>query len=788
MIVIWTTQKDKMILKQGLFKLLKKYKIKHTIMITKVLVTSDQFLVLALGDECRQILADAGIVPKNRTINSLRNKIHEHQGTKYMLSYDPDCEQYLYSQYVDLKWDLKLARRYDETGNLAPKVGTYTEVVNFKAFYTWTLDQNNKTGKRVEVAFDLETMGLDPYAPGKEIVSVNVCAEEGRAYCIYLEDGKLTAIQRMYIEYILNSEWIMTEGANFKYDLLWMRYKWKIKCTNFTLDTHLAGSLIDENVSSSLNNHAKTWTEMGGYDDAFNNLYDKDHMETVPRADLVQYGCGDVDACFRVGRRVRRYFKKHTRLRDFYLKLLHPTSMAFHEIEALGCWVDIEHYSALRVDLVAMMKKARKKALELVPKTLFKKHMDPKKPEFNLSKPAFLKDFLFGTDDQGNKLGLGLKPKLFTLKAKAQTWQYASTAANHLALLRTSKKALPFLDCIEEYGTTSKTLSTYVDGFLKHLRSDGRFHPSFFLFKGTYTGDDEVGTVTGRTSVKAPAMQTITKRGRWAKPLRGAFVAPKGYIILGCDYTEGELKVAADRSEDEEMLDAFSKGISIHAKTAANINNISIDEFNSYKQTDKEKYDYLRYGAKAGNFGLIFGMQAPGFQNYARDTFGVHWSLKEAEAIRNKHFELYSGLLPWHTREIKEAHKNGFVVNPLGRVRHLPMLKSDDWGIRSKEERRAINSPVQSCLNDLLFYTLVMVYKKFGKWIEKKDILPFLTMHDAVYFYVRKKYAVDWAHNITHTMSHLPLKDNFGWEPKVTFNADAEIGTNLATMEPVILN
>ena len=176
MIVIWTTQKDKMILKQGLFKLLKKYKIHHTIMTTTQLVQSDQFLVLALGDTCRAILAEAKVVPKNRTINSLRNKLHEHEDTKYLLSYDPDCEQYSYSQFVDLKWDLKLARRYEETGDLAPKTGHYIEVDDFKAFYTWTLAQSNKTGKRVEVAFDLETMGLDPYAPEKEIVSVHVFA------------------------------------------------------------------------------------------------------------------------------------------------------------------------------------------------------------------------------------------------------------------------------------------------------------------------------------------------------------------------------------------------------------------------------------------------------------------------------------------------------------------------------------------------------------------------------------------------------------------------------------
>ena len=235
------------------------------------------------------------------------------------------------------------------------------------------------------------------------------------------------------------------------------------------------------------------------------------------------------------------------------------------------------------------------------------------------------------------------------------------------------------------------------------------------------------------------------------------------------------------------MLNAYANGISLHAKTAGELNGMTVEEFNALKQTDYDRYTLLRYGAKAGNFGLIFGMQVNGFIVYSRDTFGVNFSLKEATAIRKKFFELYSGLLPWHEKEIAEAHKNGYVQNPMGRIRHLPMLTSDNWGIRSKEERRAINSPVQSCLNDLLFLTLVMFYKKYQKWVDKKDILPFLTIHDQVLFYVRKDLAYDWAVNITHLMSHLPLKQMFKWEPQVDFLADAEIGKTLASMESVTI-
>lgn len=795
MIKVWVTETDKTVLEKGLRQLLKKHKLKAIVKFSKLLLEDKENLVLALGDECKLKLAEKGIIPKGRTINSLRNKIYKHNGTEYLLSYGPDVYQYNYSQYKDLQWDLRLVRRYEKTNSLVPVTGDYSEVMDFEAFYEETLDTFSKTNKKVKVAVDLETMGLDPYAPGKKIVSVHVCKEKGKAYCIYLIGkerkkkyrGQLNKKQKSSLNALLNADHILTEGANFKYDLLWMRVQWKMKCSNFNFDTHLAGSLIDENIGNSLNNHAKNHTTIGGYDDVFNDTYDKNHMEDVPREAIVQYGGGDVDACRRTSDVFRAKLKSDPILRDFYVNLIHPVGQAFHEIEALGCWTDVEHYSKLNLTLRSLIKKSRKEALKKVSKALITKHTTKDK-EFNISKSSFLKDFLFAVDEYNNPLGLGLKPKLWTEKAKDATWKYASTAANHLAMLRTNKKAIPFLNCVEEYALASKMQGTYVEGFMNHLRSDGRFHPAFFLYKGEYTGGESGGTVTGRTSVKAPPVQTLPKRGKWAKHLRGAWIAPRGYVILGSDYTEGELRVAADRSEDEEMLDAFSKGISIHAKTAAELNSMTVDEFNALKKTDFDRYTLLRYGAKAGNFGLIFGMQVNGFITYARDTFGVNYSLKEATAIRKKFFELYSGLLPWHEKEIFEAHKNGFVQNPMGRIRHLPMLGSDNWGIRSKEERRAINSPVQSALNDLLFLTLVMFYKKYQVWVDKKEILPFLTIHDQILFYVRKKHAKEWAYTITHLMSHLPLKKMFHWEPKVTFAADAEIGETLATMQPVEFN
>jgi len=94
----------------------------------------------------------------------------------------------------------------------------------------------------------------------------------------------------------------------------------------------------------------------------------------------------------------------------------------------------------------------------------------------------------------------------------------------------------------------SKTLSTFVDGFLKHLRPDGRWHPSYMLFHGGYADDedDESGTVTGRLSAKEPAFQVTPKKTKWAKRIRECIIAPKGKKIFAIDYSQGDaLKLRA---------------------------------------------------------------------------------------------------------------------------------------------------------------------------------------------------------------------------------------------------
>ena len=197
---------------------------------------------------------------------------------------------------------------------------------------------------------------------------------------------------------------------------------------------------------------------------------------------------------------------------------------------------------------------------------------------------------------------------------------------------------------------------------------------------------------TGRTSARDPAIQTLPKHSKWAKKLRKAYIAPPGHVILNVDFSQGELRICAVLANEPTMIKAYQAGIDLHAMTAAQLSGY---EYNEFMALPEDVRDELRFGGKAGNFGLIYGMQHKGFREYAYTTYGVSMTDEEAYIKREKFFELYSRLLAWHETYKQYAHQYQMVRSPLGRIRHLPLIASKDNDMVSQAERQAIN-----CLSD----------------------------------------------------------------------------------------
>jgi hypothetical protein len=298
-------------------------------------------------------------------------------------------------------------------------------------------------------------------------------------------------------------------------------------------------------------------------------------------------------------------------------------------------------------------------------------------------------------------------------------------------------------------------------------------------------------TIEGSHSFVANGLvvhNTIPKHTFWAKKLRRGYIAPPGFVIVNWDYSQGELRIAACLANELNMIQLYKEGIDLHMITGGRLNGYSKEDMLEMKEAmfagDKEAeklYKMLRQGGKAGNFGLIYGMSAEGYMNYARDTYGVHITLQEATAQRDAFFAAYPALSAWHTNYKQMAHKFSAVRSPLGRIRHLPHIKSKDNYIRSTAERQAINAPVQCTLSDCTQLAMAIVKEKYGN---PDGLRPFMMCHDANSAYVRESELDIWVPRVATVMENLPL-ENFGWKPQILLEVEAEIGPNLAELQEI---
>ncbi len=739
--------------------------------------------ILAMGSGPLELLQKEGLIPKNRKIMKSRGIVTKYKQGAYMCTFDPSIINVDISKDPMLRWDIRLIERYHRTGSLDPIIGEYEWVDDFSATIQYIKDEFADTGKPVKTALDLETMGLVPFIPDKKIVTVAFTVQEGQAEVCYMYDKPKEQRQRIIkqIKWLLTSPMVSIIGANLKYDLIWLRVKYAAICTNFKMDTLLVGTLLNENRANSLKDHACEYAvDLGGYEHEFESKFDKSEMEKVPKDEpsFLTYAGGDTAACLQVSNIMRKELKNNKSLQHFYVKILHPAARAFEEIEYHGICVDKDRFAEVRQIVKDDVNECYAKLVASLPRRLRLKHAHRQEDkEYGLLQPAVLKDFLF------TPAGLNLKPLMKTKKTDEP-----QITKDHLFMFLDNPEAAAFIKTYKQFVSSDKTITTFIDGFLKHLRPDGRFHPTYALFNGDLFGQgnekDEAGTDSGRLSTRAPAIHVNPKHTRWAKLLRSCYTCPPGHVIFQIDFKEGELRIAACRADDTTMIEAYKKGHSLHALTGSKLSQMSIADFMQKKKNDPDFYAVQRQKSKAINFGFIFGLQAKGFKDYARNSFDLEVTKKEAEDFRNLFFSTYSDLESWHSRETNTAHRDKQVVSPLGRVRRLPLISSPNWKIRSKQERRAINAPVQGTLSDLCAWGITFIRARFTMqevWIAGMT-------HDSCYGYIPEDYAVERLREIKQIMENLPVEKEFGWTPQIDFPVDAEMSfTNLADLEGIEL-
>lgn len=292
---------------------------------------------------------------------------------------------------------------------------------------------------------------------------------------------------------------------------------------------------------------------------------------------------------------------------------------------------------------------------------------------FNLNSPQQLGSVLFDT--------LGLPAK----KKTARGYSTDAETLNELAELH------PVVDRILLYRQVAKLKSTYIDGLLRLTGRDGRIHTWF----------DQTIAATGRISSSEPNLQNIPVRTPMGREIRRAFIAPAGSVLVDADYSQIELRLLAHLSGDEAMCEAFTLGQDIHARTAAEVYGVPLDEVTPQ----------MRSSAKAVNFGIVYGISDFGLAS------NLHISRKEAAEFISRYFARYPAIHRFMDACVSQGKAEGYSVTMYGRRRPLPELSSPNYNRRQFGERAAMNTPVQGAAADIIKIAMNAVHdelKAFG--------------------------------------------------------------------------
>lgn len=673
--------------------------------------------------------------------------------------------------------------------------------------YEWRSDISDllrraASGERLDLAVDIEGVGLRYYDPAGVLLCVQLCDRPGHAIALPVDYNpvkhrapvkpNVRAHIVSQLKRLLEHKNVYCFGQNFKFDYLWLKHKLGIIVRNWTDDTICLMHGVDENMlDKSLDEITRQYVpEMSGYADEFNRdpvHLKKTRMDLVPPAKMLLYGCGDVDATYRAKLALETELKTDVKNYRCYQTVVMPALRAFAKIEDHGFIIDKPALKRFEKMLRNHQQKEYRELRAMVPKSITRDFLEThdeyvrqprgsteprvlKKPA-SLTRPNFLRAMLFTHED-----GIQLTPSVFTkstAKLKDKSARVPSTSGkNHLAYFEHEH---PFITRIMEYIKNEKLLGTYVGtedvedgegvkGFYKYL-FDNRIRPTYLLHRA----------VTGRTTSADPNGQNFPKRGKLAKQYRQIFVAPPGHVLLEVDFSQLELRIAAIMANDPTMLRLYREGADIHAATAAAVMGISFAEFN---ELPKEVRDKKRFQAKAVNFGFLYGMGWRKFMNYARTDYGITFTEEEAQNIRKTFFRLYRNLGTWHTTVREYAQQNGMVRSFDGRVRHLPSVFSPDEMIRSSAERQAINSPVQGFGSDLGLMALTLLVDN----VDFNLVRPIGFIHDAIVCIAPEEHAVEAARLVKYWMEHIPLEKMFKFKSPIPIVAEASVGKNLAYM------
>ncbi|TAL62074.1 MAG: hypothetical protein EPN88_13735 [Bacteroidetes bacterium] len=594
------------------------------------------------------------------------------------------------------------------------------------------------------ISFDIESCNADIYDKSNRILSISFSCIEGESKVVIIRDNNIELLSK--VKNILENVATTKVVAARPFDESIVKEKLGIEVKGNIIDVLTMAHVIDENYTINLENVANKYTSLKNIKEVAEGK--RDSLKDAEDGLLVRYNGVDSDATLRCFNALKNRYDK--RLKRYYQYFVQPVQNMLSEISTNGCYINKEVLKSNELELLILQDKYEKETLSFIPEEIKEKY----KSNLKLTRSIILSEYLFI-----HEKGLKLKPQMFTGKTKKP-----SLDEKHLKCF----SKVPFIKSLLKYRKVGKLLKPYIFRLWESIKKDGCIYPNILL----------ICTVTGRTVILNPSIQTYPKRGEFAKYIRQAIETTEGWLFGTRDLAQSELRIMGWLANDPTILKALKDKIDLHIKTA-------------------ESLGITRQEAKAINFGFIYAQSAKGFKIYAKNEYDIDFSMEESENYRDTFFNTYPRLLPYHSKLISETRKNGYSESPLGRRRHLPDIKlgldgrrlgKEEFMKRISAERQAINSPIQSFSSDLGLIAMMLFNKEIKERGLSEHIKILWFIHDDIMFRAKKEYIIE-AHEILRdclsTKAPEYIKKYFDITVGYPIESEGKVGKNWSEMKSI---
>jgi len=537
-----------------------------------------------------------------------------------------------------------------------------------------------KLSKQKSICFDTETTNID--ANAAEMVGMSFAVKPGEAWYVPVpsDPDEANNIVREF-KVLFENEKIEKIGQNIKYDAIMLKW-YGVVLKGFWFDTMMAHYLIEPELRHGMDYLAEAYLKYQPV--PIETLIGKKGVNQLNMRDIsvervFEYAAEDADITLQL----RDYFAPkliEEDLQELYETIEEPLTKVLVDMEYEGINLNGDFLRKYSIELGGKISELEQKSQR------------DAGVRFNIASPSQVGEVLFG------------RMEIPYRWRKTKTGKYSTDEAKLTELAA----EYPFVADIMQHRGLSKLKSTYVDALPAQVNpKTGRVHSSF----------NQALAATGRLSSNNPNLQNIPIKTPEGRRVREAFISrDDNHVLLSADYSQVELRIIAEISGDEAMLDAFQKGQDIHRATAAKVYGIPFEEVTSDQ----------RRNAKTVNFSIIYGAGATNVSQ----QLGIKRS--EAKVLIDNYFIQYKGLKKYMESTVEFARENGYVKTLLGRRRYLRDIDSRNGLARSNAERVAINTPIQGTAADLIKVAMINIHKALNE--KKLATKMILQVHDELVF------------------------------------------------------